>query len=246
MTSGSRPPVPNPTYPERSLQGLLGGPWWEYEESNDIRRGRLLWVFAPHVGVEPWTLEPLGRSEPTQHGRINYRLQSMSAHRPPQHPGLPVAAWPAFENEVLTAYRAKRRPAVIVSCGGIDVPEELRKAQARWTTAQTLLVAPYYGATASANRAGWPEPLVTRIKECEYPQFLWDLVPTKNPPVESILMLNRIQPIGDHRNSVQVLPYTLSGAALEILDEWIVWLATETMEEDGMLPMIQRELKGLA
>ena len=112
-------------------------------------------------------------------------------------------------------------------------------------TAPTILVAPYYGAPQTGIRGGWPGQLIERIKEAEYPQFLWDFVPTAKTPSESILMLNRIQPIGDHRNSVQTLPYCLSRDALDVLDEWIMWLVSGLMEEKGILPDIQRELKQL-
>jgi len=246
MKSGSRPTDQMPTYPERSVQSLSGGDWWIREESADIRRGRLVWAFIPHVGAEPWILELTGRTNPTTHSSVTYTLRSQSAFRPQTQPNLPTAVFPAFENEHLTAYRAKCRPALVISTGGLDVPNEVRKGSAKWVTAQTILVAPYYGMGQSGKRGGWPLPLVDRIKECEYPQFIWDIVPAKREPEESVLMLNRVQPIGNHRNSVEILPYCLSEAAILLLDEWVNWLTTGLMEGDGLLPEIQKELKGLS
>ena len=245
MRSGSRPTGQMPTYPERSAQSLVGGDWWIRKESTDICRGRLIWAFIPHVREEPWILELTGRGEARSHSNPTYTLHTQSVFRPPDRPTLPTAVWPAFENEHLTVYPAKSRPALVISTGGTDVPDEFRKATARWITAPTILVAPYYGAAQSPTRGGWPQQLVERIIECEYPQFIWDIVPARREPEESVLMLNRIQPIGNHRNSVQVLPFCLGDGAKELLNEWITWLTTGLMDDAGVLPDIQSELKSL-
>lgn len=242
MASGNRPPAPNLAYPEKCVQ-QYATPWWEQDNDPDLRRGRLVWAFIPHMGVEPWTLELVGRTDPTVHSAARYRLDRLSIYKPPKKPDLPVAAWPAFEGEVLTVFPAKKRPALVLSLGGELVPDDQRKGSARWTTAQTILVAPYYGSSASADRGGWPVPLIERIRECEYPQFIWDQLPLTSSTRESVLMLNRIQPIGDHRNSIQITAFRMGADALDILDEWIGWLLTGTMEADGLLPEIQRVLK---
>lgn len=238
MKSGSPPSAPNLTYPENSLQNLVA-PWWIVEGTKDFRRGRLVRAFVPHVGVEPWALDLLDRPDATDHTKANYAIRPLRIHDPRRQPPLPLALWPAFENEVLTVFRAKQRPALIISEGGYDVPDSLRKGSAKWTTQKTVLIAPYYGVEQSATRGGWPVQLVERIIRCEYPQFLWDLLPINKNPTGSILMVNRIQPIGDHHNSLAWTQFCLSDQALEVLDEWLMWFATGQMEEEGTLPTFQ-------
>jgi hypothetical protein len=52
-------------------------------------------------------------------------------------------------------------------------------------------------------------------------------------------MMNRIQPIGEHYNSVEWTPYCLSEDALKVMEEWILWLVTGKMREKGTLPTFQ-------
>src|SRR5207302_873569 len=63
---------------------------------------------------------------------------------------------------------------------------EICAGQARWQSARTLLVAPFYGADASGTRGGWPAPFVDRIRRAEYPQYIWDQLPSPGGPIDSI------------------------------------------------------------
>jgi hypothetical protein len=180
-------------------------------------------------------LIPTGRSSATDHGRADYRIEPLRANQPARLPRLPVAALPAYEGEVRTVYRAKRRPALIISTGGPDVPQDLRAGSPRWQTAPTLLVAPYYGADRKGRRAGFPEALVSRIRRCEYPQFIWDRLPLAGETEASLLRLDHIQPLGRHHASYELTEHCLSAEAMLILDEWLHWLLEDDLPEESVL-----------
>jgi hypothetical protein len=233
--------VATPTYPEDSVQSLVSS-WWNTRQTDDICRGRLAWVFLPHVDQQPLVLAPEGRSSPTDHTRALFTVQTLKTRNPPRSTGLPVAGMPSFEGEVRTVHRAKRRPALILSIGGQPVSRPLRTGSARWQTNPTVLVAPYYGIDPSGSRGGWKPEFVERIRRCEYPQYIWDKLPIGGSTSESVLRLDHLQPVGNHKDSFEVSPYCLSEEALMIVDEWLLWLLTGSLDENGTLYTIRQGL----
>ena len=229
-----------PTYPEDSLQSLVGT-WWTNRDSSDISRGQLLWAFVPHLDQEPLLLVSEGRTSPTDHTRALYTIEPLKTNSPPRQPILPVAALPNFPGEVRTVHRAKQRPAVVISVGGSHVPRPLRTGGARWQTSPTMLIAPYYGIDRSGTRGGWKPEFVQRIRRCEYPQYMWDRLPLGRTD-ESILRLDHLQPIGTHPNAYEITPYCLSDEAMKILDEWLLWLLTGNLDATGVLLDVRQGL----
>ena len=140
-------------------------------------------------------------------------------------------------------YRAKKRPVVVISLGGPEVPKSLRPGtKPEWQTAPTMLVAPYYGSERNNLRAGWHGALVERIQRCEYPQYMWEKLPINDPPRESILKLDHIQPLGRHYKSYEVTDYVLCDDALDVLNDWLIWLTRNEMPKDSYLLEIRKSL----
>lgn len=228
-------------YPDDSLQ-VLTTRWWEKTPTQDLRRGRLIRAFIPHVDQISSALVVEGRTESTDHSRANFRIEPLRIKNPPVAPRLPVAALPHYPGETRVVLRAKKRPALVLATGGKDLPPELRGgSSANWMTAPTLLVAPYYGVEASQKRAGWKPQLVERIRHCEYPQYLWDKLPIDGAEF-SILRFDHLQPVGLHHDSYEMTPFCLSQEALTLVDEWVRWLLTGRMDEQGLLLGIREEL----
>lgn len=231
-------------YPDDSVQGLLHPtPWWTLDADLTLKRGRLIWAFVPHVSQEPVGLFVEGRAaDPTEHKKAKFELGPLRIdHKPVATPGLPVAAVPSHSGEVLAVYRAKRRPAVVLSTGGTAVPNSLRAGSARWQSAPSLLVIPSYGAIPDGTRGGWPAEFVRRIQLCEFPQYILDWLPASSSGEPSILRLDHIQPVGLHYNSYELTHWVLSDAALEILGDWLLWLQTGLVPADGIFHMAQQE-----
>ncbi|HLM44605.1 MAG TPA: hypothetical protein VK458_12095 [Myxococcaceae bacterium] len=231
-------------YPDDCLQSLAE-PWWEKTEKADLRRGRLLWSFIPHADQIPWALIPVGRSEPTDHHRGDYRIEQLRAKQTPTAPRLPVAALPQYPGEAYIAQRAKKRPALVLYERGGDIPPALRGgSSAKWMTNPTLLVAPYYGTEPNQKRGGWNPKLVERIRHCEFPQYLWDKLPIGGAEF-SILRFDHLQPIGHHHDTYEATSYCLSKGALELVDEWLQWLMTGRMSQEGILLGVREGLMRL-
>jgi hypothetical protein len=229
-------------YPDDSIQAYVEK-WWLIDKSKDIKRGRLIKAFVPHVDQTPLTLIPTGRTDPTDHHKANYTIEPLRIDKPSRTYKLPVAALPEFEGEVRTVYRAKKRPVLIISAGGPDIPKELTRGKPGWQTAPTILVAPYYGADKGGKRAGFREEFIERIRRCEYPHYIWDILPLPGNAGESILRLDHIQPIGRHYLSYEWTEHCLSNEAMIIVNEWLHWLLEYDLPTDSTLYYYRKELK---
>jgi len=95
----------------------------------------------------------------------------------------------------------------------------------------------------TGKRAGYPQKLVNRIKQCEYPRFIWDKLPLDGAD-ESILRLDHMLPMSTHHIAFQSTHFELSEEALAVVMEWLEWYLTGIMPEgdEAMLPMIRRML----
>ncbi len=223
------------------LQDIVD-PWWVECGEFPVQRGQLIHAFVPHVGLIPYILDAEGRCEPTQHDRALVRVRPFSVKGRRDRPQLPVAALPQYPGEVWTAYRAKVRPCLVVSIGGDDIPRELRpQSSPRWQTEPTIVVAPYYGTARTADRSGWPEAFLTRMRNCQYRQFLLDILPTASG-AESVLRLDHLQPVGKHHDSYSPTKYRLSDEALELVDEWLEWLVSGDLGTDGLLAYFRPQI----
>jgi hypothetical protein len=159
---------------------------------------------------------------------------------PPLADTLPVASLPLREGEDYYVHRGKIRPAVVVSTGGNDLAATLRMGQ-RWQTARCFLAAPFYGADSGTTRGGWLPEFVTRIRRAEYPQYIWDSLPDTSVS-ESIMRLDHLMPIGADPASYRTAPYRLSDEALQLLDEWVSWLITGSLQDDSVLGTLRTGL----
>lgn len=215
-------------------------PWWVSCEKLPVQRGQLIWAFIAHVDQTPLAIV---RSERVDHANHNkaYLEAGPISHRDWQRkPKLPIAALGLHENEVPIVQKAKVRPCIVLSVY-LAVEQAMRpQASPKWMTAPTLLVAPYYGVKRTASRSGWYEPLVERIRVCEYPQYILDQLP--NETTHSVLRLDHIQPVGNHHDTFSPSEYRLSQDALDIIDEWIDWGWSGILSETSTLHMIRQEL----
>lgn len=226
-----------PTYPEDSIQDLVGD-WWKQDDGNPpLCRGRLLWAFVPLIDQEPRTLTPQGRARSTDHGSALYRVDPLRMRQQRQGSRRPVAGLPDVPGEIYTVYRAKRRPVLVLGGGSTDpVERSLTVGMANWQTAPTVIVAPYYGATQSGTRGGFNQPFVARIRRAEYPEYMWDSLPVGGRDTEeSILMLNQAQPIGRHYKSFEATEYRLCDDAIEVVEDWLNWLLTGELDPRSVL-----------
>jgi hypothetical protein len=140
---------------------------------------------------------------------------------------------PLFGGEVWAAYKAKKRPCLILGDNMANVDRSLTRGMPKSSSAPTMLAAPYFGADQNGTRGGYNAEFAERIRHCEYPQFVWDSLPLDRGPEASILRLDQLQPIGAHHHSYSLTDFKLSEDALEIMDDLLQWLMWGGIPEDS-------------
>ena len=232
-------------FPEDCVQSIVGSDrWWQKRSDPKLCRGALIFAFAPHVDQVPLTLEPVGRNTPTEHGSAVVKVAPLKIDQPIRQTALPVAAMTLHSGEVWAAYRAKKRPCLVLSCASPAVDVSLLKGMPNRATAPACLVAPYYGANRSQERAGYKEAFVERVRHCEYPQFVWDNLPFQGGE-ESILRLDHLQPIGVHYNAFKFSGWQLTDGAMEVIDEILSWLVWGGVPEDSLIAMYRKDIEAM-
>lgn len=228
-------------YPDDCLQSIVSSDdWWVENKENKLSRGSLVFAFAPHVDQVPYTFEPVARAQAEEHSSATIRVAPLKVDQPLKRTDLPVAAMPLHGNEIWAAYRAKKRPCIVLGSECPVVDSSLIRGKPKNSTAPTILMAPYYGADQNGKRAGYSEEFVERVRHCEYPQFVWDKLPVSGAK-ESILRLDHLQPLGTHNNSFKLTTFKLSEEALSLIDELLKWMVWGGVEKDSLL-LLYREL----
>lgn len=228
-------------YPDDCVQALVEPIWWEKTDSKDLRRGRLVWAYIPISDQIPIRLTVTGRNEPTEHGSALVKLEPLRIGGRRRKTQLPVAALPEYANEERGVYRVKRRPAIIVADGSEDVPKQVTLGKSKSHTAPSVLVAPSFGCAEGQKRDGYSQAFVDLVRRCSFPQFFWDKIPLAGA-TESIIRLDKIQPIGKHHDAVEATEYCLSREALEVFDDWLHWYIYEIVPEDGVLELVREAM----
>lgn len=214
-------------YPDICPQSLVE-PWWNEDPSEDFRPGRLVWAFLPHVDQTPYSLEPAGRDQPTNHNTGFVNIKKFKIGSPPKKKNLPVSAMPVYHNEMLCVYRTKKRPGIIISKGGKYIDKALAKGKSKWQTARTVLLAPSYSVKEAFN-----SDFCERIRRCEYPQFMWDYLPIGGAEKGSLIRFDHLQPVGRSNKSVELTKYCLSERAMAFIMEWVDWLLSGHMVRES-------------
>ena len=229
-------------YPEDSVQ-FVPETWWEKSRETEPVKGSLIYAFVPHVDQVPHTLKPLGRKDAANHHEAKIEIAPLAVNAPRQKEPLPVAALSLSQGELWAAYRAKKRPCLVLKTPEQEVKKGLRIGMSGKATAPTYIVAPYYGADKDGKRAGYNQELVERICHAEYPQFMVDFLPLGGP-VASILRFDHIQPIGLTYKSYENTGYVLSEEAVSMfLDDWFNWFFYGGLPEDSLLYAFKEGMK---
>lgn len=114
----------------------------------------------------------------------------------------------------------------------------------RRLTKATALVAPFIGRDeGTGKRSGYPQPFVDRVRHCEYPRFIWDMLPVGSSQ-ESILRLDHLLPMSTLDVAFDKTPWKLSEESLFVVMEWFEWYYSGHLpeNEDSMLSVIRAEL----
>lgn len=218
------------------------GKWWVPQDSPKICRGSLVTTFIAHADQLPYTFVPASRTDATKHDSATVTVEPLKVNQPLKRIQLPVAAMTAYDGETWAAYRAKKRPCLVLSCDHPAVDAALTRGMPKTHTAPMCLAAPYYGIARNRVRVGFNDIFVERVRHLEFPQFFWDALPHPSGE-ESILRLDQLQPVGAHHQAVAPTGFRLCDDGLSVIDEILEWLIRGDVREDSLVAMFRSEIE---
>lgn len=162
-------------YPDDCFQSVIGQ-WWIEDDVKDVRRGRLIKAFVPHVDQVPCALNPIGRTDDREHKLADCEIIPVDISKTFERSVLPVAGLLCHDGEIRTVYRAKKRPMLLLALAGQPVPHSFTVGRPGYQTSATHLAAPYYGGNADGKRAGFDPEFMKLMRRCEF-AHLGELTP---------------------------------------------------------------------
>lgn len=231
----------NNVWPEDSVQGFVGE-WWVQDPLGQATRGALAYAWVPHVEQVPKLIIPEGRLDTRDHSsfKVSIRPFDDAARRRTQlQTGLPVAAVPLHADEILLGVTARERPVLIIS----DEPGLQTERFSNWTG--KMLMAPYTELIGDSGTSSAPPEFVIRVRRAYYPSLVWDMPPSEMGAVESILRLDCIQPVARGAVTLRMSGWRLTDSALEVMEDWFVWLRRGGLPQGSDLREIQTALHEL-
>lgn len=226
--------------------------WWIEDSSKELSPGRLVWLFYPYMNVIPYEflaegrVDEDGRSDSTNHNNLNFTIREFRISDTSYRTRLPVSSFPKNNNEVYLISKAKKRPAIVLANDktGFKLIPKLKNSVS-WQKQPSLIVAPYYGTGANADRTGFHPDFVERVRLCEYPELMYEKLPiNRKNPKESILYLKHMAAVGRHHETTQPTNYRLSEDAMFFLEEQLKWYLFNEFDPEGLIADLKEHILG--
>lgn len=133
--------------------------------------GQVVWAPVPQLEKQPLVMEA-DRVDDKSHDAARARLVPLSDRHFRRREGkqLPVLSLHLGETEELLAFKAKRRPAIIVGMAATALGG-LEKGTPRHHEEERFVVAPVYGLRTEEDSSGFGAVLATRVRYLLYRQF---------------------------------------------------------------------------
>ena len=134
--------------------------------------GQLAWVPVPNLNPHPFVVEGQ-RVQDTSHQVARARWVPLNDNhfRRREHKQLPILNFNLGETEEMIAFKAKRRPALVVGTGAtlLGMPGEIMKAHHE---ENRLVVAPVYGVRSENDLSGFSSIMMARVRHLLYRQYV--------------------------------------------------------------------------
>jgi hypothetical protein len=215
--------------------------WWVEEPSKDLIPGRLIWVYYPYMNIIPYEFlvqertNASGVPDPTNHENLSFQILEFRMSQR-SRARLPVSSFPKQDNEVYLITRAKKRPALVLANDqtGFKILNELKQGP-KWQKHPSVIVAPFYGTAQNENRSGFHPNFIERVRQCEYPELMYDRLPINKSDSESLLYLKHMSAVGRHHETVQATSFCLSEDALILFEEHLFWYFSGVLDEESLI-----------
>ena len=220
--------LPKRNFPDNCVQATGNySDWWQV--SKKLEKGALIRAIVPFFEAEPWRAVPIGRDDPTDHKGGLMRLQRFSVGSPNVPGNLPIAALPTTQSESLGIWRAKTRPALVLS---VNDP---CKFGSDYQQKPTLLIAPYYG-VAPGKRMGFPRDFIKAVKTGNFSQYMWDILPIGQELAGALLRFDRMLSIARKPQiTFSHTGFAMKEEAVGFLNDWLSWFHQGQLDKSSDL-----------
>ena len=177
--------------------------------------GQFCWIASPHIDRIPRIMD-VEREKPNEHVATKFKIRNMTDQDFRKKQKLPIISLTLRETEELLIQKAKKRLAITVAAENTifsDVKETVSGRE--HLQEENILVLPLYGIESAGHEGGFPPVMVARIKALMYRQFFY--CPNKPPVYESVIRIDRIQPVIPLYPGWTPTDIALSGEALGVL-----------------------------
>lgn len=138
--------------------------------------GQIAWVPTCFIEHIPYVFE-FERASPTDHYAINFSIRNMKDSDFKHKTKLPVKALNLNETEECLAYKAKKRPCILLAKNlTLEVPAALKGTSQKFQKGllhDAALFLPLFGIDSPEHKGGIPAAMIDRIKVLMYEQFFY-------------------------------------------------------------------------
>jgi hypothetical protein len=189
-----------------AFEQLHDAPWWERvaEPSQPPRVGQLVSAYfsvAEEVPNALWIEKVTADQQ-----RIDGTLKPLSAGVPSLSAVPSAALGRRDADEFWLLQRARKRVGLVLS----DGPRRV--------------ALPYYPAAVTADRPGYSQAFLARVRAAKLPSLFWDSLPLADSfGGSAVLRLDHPRSFSATDPTVETLPWALSAAALSLVRAWYAW-----------------------
>lgn len=195
-----------------------------------VRVGQIVWAPVPNLEATPMVIEA-ERPIPTSHGAARARFTPLDDKHFSRKKiyKLPILSLHLGETEELLAFRAKKRPCVIVGTSSTLLQDAAEKAVPEHHREERVVVAPIYDLSSEEDPKGFDTVMATRVRHLLYRQFFpiasWTETRTGVQGAlslrEGILRFDRLQFIFPAPPALVPWPLALTEEVMELLHAWL-------------------------
>lgn len=205
--------------------------------------GQIVWTPVPNLDVHPNVIEAVRQG--TGHTSATARWVPLTDNHFRARDGkqLPILSFNLGETEEMIAYKAKRRPTVVVGRGATHLGGFSERPPSHHEE-ERLVVAPIYGIRSEGDTRGFSEAMNLRVRHLLYKQyFLFAAWRETRTGVRSggsleagIIRFDRLQFVTPSAPSYRAVSLRLADDVLALMHA-MLWLYLHAQPTDGLREM---------
>lgn len=199
-----------------------------------------MWTVVPHLLDHPHVIEARRASDLT-HGSAVARFVKMSDEHftKREQKDLPILNLRLGETEEVIAYKAKRRPAVVVAMNATTIGDQ----KVAHHEENRCVVVPAYGLQSEDDPSGFSGVMATRVRHLVYRQYFpfgeWQErrtradCPNGSSLTEGIIRLDRLQLVSPSPPGCMLVAVKIANEPFKLLQAWL-WSYLHAAKDTGV------------